>query len=81
MLNVEHSPNFLSVVAKIKNAGEKERIRKLIKKIIEVPEIGKPMRYSRQGTREVYAGSFRLSYSYVKKEDKLIFLDLYRKGG
>ena len=43
------------------------------------PEIGKPMRYSRKGTREVYAGSFRLSYAYIPEESRIIFLDLYHK--
>jgi len=43
------------------------------------PELGKPMRYSRKGTREVYISPFRLSYFYLKEEDKLIILDLYHK--
>ena len=37
------------------------------------------MRYVRKGTREVYAGSFRISYAYIKEEAKLIFLDVYHK--
>ena len=48
-----------------------------ILKIINSPEIGKPMRYSRKGTREVYVLHFRLSYYYL--DDKIIFLDLYHK--
>jgi mRNA-degrading endonuclease RelE of RelBE toxin-antitoxin system len=49
------------------------------KKILENPEIGKPMRYIRKGTKELYIGSFRLSYAYLKDENKIIFLDLYHK--
>ena len=37
------------------------------------------MRFARKGTREVYVGSFRLSYAYLKEEGKIIFLDLYHK--
>nr|AAU82856.1 hypothetical protein GZ1D1_43 [uncultured archaeon GZfos1D1] len=37
------------------------------------------MKYARKGTRELYVGSFRLSYAYLKDEDKIIFLDLYHK--
>jgi len=37
------------------------------------------MRYARKGTREVYAGSFRLSYAYIPEESRIIFLDLYHK--
>ncbi len=78
MLTIERSSKFISFLRKI-NRGEKERILKLISKIIENPELGKPMQYARKGTREVYAGSFRLSYSYVQKGNTLIFLDIYHK--
>ena len=57
----------------------RERIIKLIKKIIENPEIGKSMRYARKGTRELYIKPFRLSYAYHKTEDKITLLDLYHK--
>ncbi len=79
MLTIDHSPHFLSLIAKIRNNDDKEKIKKQIKKIIENPEIGKPMRYTRKGTREVYTGSFRLSYAYLKEENKILFLDLYHK--
>ncbi|MEK6969123.1 MAG: type II toxin-antitoxin system RelE/ParE family toxin [Nanoarchaeota archaeon] len=78
MLVIDYAPTFFSLLRKVKNKAEEERIKKQIKKIIENPEVGKPMRYARKGTREVYIGSFRLSYAYLK-EDKLIFLDLYHK--
>ncbi|MBU0460232.1 MAG: type II toxin-antitoxin system RelE/ParE family toxin [Nanoarchaeota archaeon] len=79
MLTIERSPHFLSLLCKIKNKADQDRIKKQIRKIIENPETGKPMRYTRKGTREVYVGSFRLSYAYLKEENKLIFLDLYHK--
>lgn len=79
MLTIEHSPQFLSIICKIKNKADQDRIKKQICKIIESPETGKPMRYTRKGTREVYVGSFRLSYAYIKEENKLVFLDLYHK--
>ncbi len=79
MLAIDHSDNFISIINKIKNKADQERVKKQIKKIIENPEIGKPMRYARKGTREVYIGSFRLSYAYIKEENKLIFLGLYHK--
>ena len=59
-----------------------DRIDKLVKqirKIIENPEIEKPMMYSRKGTIEVYVPPFRLSYAYLKDEGKIVFLDLYHK--
>lgn len=57
----------------------KEQVDKLLKKIIEDPETGKPMKFGRKGTREVYVGPFRLSYAYVSQEDILYLLDLYHK--
>lgn len=79
MVTVDYSNQFISLLKKIKNAADKERIKKHIHKIIEHPETGKPMRYARTGTREVYIGSFRLSYAYLREENKIIFLDLYHK--
>jgi len=79
MLNIEHSSQFLSFLCKIKNKADQDRIKKQIRKIIENPEIGKPMRFARKGTREIYLGSFRLSYAYLQEENKLIFLDIYHK--
>ena len=76
---VEDSPNFLGIISKIKDKAMQDRVKKLIKKIIENPEMGKPMRYNRKDTREVYVGSYRLSYVYLKEENKIIFLDLYHK--
>ena len=48
-------------------------------KIIINPEVGKPMRNVRRGTRELYIKPFRLSYLYIQSEDKIILLDLYHK--
>ncbi|KAF5431588.1 mRNA-degrading endonuclease RelE, toxin component of the RelBE toxin-antitoxin system [Candidatus Methanophagaceae archaeon] len=79
MLAVEHKHNFLKKTHRINDKSVKERVKNQIKKIIENPEIGKPMRYARKGTRELYIGSFRLSYAYLKSENKIIFLDLYHK--
>ncbi len=42
----------------------KEKIRKQIKKIIENPEIGKPLRYNLKGERTIYVKPFRLIYSF-----------------
>ena len=72
-------PNFERKFSKIKNSALKEKIIKQFYKIRENPEIGKPMRNIRKSTREVYVAPFRLSYLYLKEENKIIFLDLYHK--
>ena len=80
MLTIEYSDNILKTINKIKNNVIKEQVKKQIKKILENPEIGKPMRYARKGARELYIGSFRLAYVYLKNEHKIILLDLYHKN-
>ena len=79
MVNVEYGDYFLKLFQKIKNADLKEKVKKQIAKIVENPQIGKPMMHNRKGTREVYIPPFRLSYIYLKEENKIIFLDLYHK--
>ena len=79
MLEVEHKPNFLKKIHKIKDTSVREQVKNQIKKILENPEIGKPMKYARKGTRELYMGSFRLSHAYSEDENKIIFLDIYHK--
>ena len=79
MVRVIFDEKFQRVISKIKDSSAQNSIKNKIAKIIENPEIGKPMQYSRKGTREVYAGSFRLSYRYSKDEDLVEFLEFYHK--
>ena len=79
MLNIDYSPDFFKKIEKIKDNGLKERVKKQIAKIINFPEVGKPMMYARKGTREVYIPPFRLAYIYIKDENKLVFFDFYHK--
>jgi len=78
MVKYTYAPKFQKTFKKLDNSL-KIQIKKLVNKIIENPEIGKSMKYNRKGTREVYAGSFRLSYSYDNDADELIFLTIYHK--
>jgi mRNA-degrading endonuclease RelE of RelBE toxin-antitoxin system len=75
---VIRAPKFVQQIKKI-DKSQLERIKKLINKIMNAPEIGKPMRFDRKGTREVYVGSFRLSYFYDKEQDILYLLEIYHK--
>jgi mRNA-degrading endonuclease RelE of RelBE toxin-antitoxin system len=80
MLNIEYKENLLKKISKIKDKSDKEKIKKQIRKIVENPEIGKPMRYTRKGTRELYIGSYRIAYSYIKNQNTIIILDFYHKN-
>jgi len=86
-LKIKREEKFEKIFKKLDNSY-KTKVSKQIKKIIENPEIGKPMRHGRKGTREVYVSPYGLSYSFFISDDeddrcknvyKLIFLDLYHK--
>jgi mRNA-degrading endonuclease RelE of RelBE toxin-antitoxin system len=55
------------------------KVEKLVAKIMNDPEVGKPMRFERKETRELRVPPFRLNYIYDKARDILIFLDVYHK--
>ncbi len=77
-MRVKETDSFKRVKSKL-DKSYLEKVEKAISKIIQNPEIGKPMKHNRKGTREVYVKPFRLSYSYNFNEDFLIFLDFYHK--
>lgn len=79
MVEVFYDEKFERFFNKFKDASFRDQIKKLIRKIIENPEIGKPMKFERKGTREVYAGSYHLAYAFLKEENKLVFLEIYHK--
>ncbi len=79
MVEVIFDDDFQRRVSKIKDQEVQKNIKNKIKKVVEDPEIGKPMRNVRKGTREVYVGSFRLAYTYHKEKDIVEFLEFYPK--
>jgi len=79
MVKVEYDDKFIRAISKIKDVSVKNSVKNKISKIIYNPEIGKPMRNVRKGTREVYVGSFRLSYKYYPEKDLIEILELYHK--
>lgn len=79
MVRTAFHPFFRKLFSKIKDRSLKEKIAKYFVKIKNNPEIGKPMSHKRKGTREVYINPYRLSYSFIKEENKIVFLDLYHK--
>jgi len=69
--------DFKKDFKKIKDNSVKEKIIKQVARIKDNPEIGKPMKYSRKGTRELYIPPFRLSYKL--EENTVYILALYHK--
>lgn len=79
MVEIRFDKKFANIFSKIKDNLFKTKIIKQVKKISENPEIGKPMKHNRRGTRELYLKPFRLSYFYLVKENIVYILDLYHK--
>jgi mRNA-degrading endonuclease RelE of RelBE toxin-antitoxin system len=79
MVEIRFDKKFTVIFSKLKDELIRTKIKKQIKKISKNPEIGKPMRNVRKGTREVYISPFRLAYSYNKEENIIYVLDLYHK--
>lgn len=79
MVDLIFHPSFKKAFLKIKDKALKEKIFKQFAKLGDNPEIGKPMRYTRKGTREIRIPPFRLSYLYLGARDEIILLDIYHK--
>ncbi len=79
MVEIRFDKKFTNIFSKIKDALFRTKIIKQVKKISENPEIGKPMRNIRKGTREISIKPFRLSYSYFPEKEIVYILDLYHK--
>ena len=79
MVEVIFDTVFKKDFKKIKDRLLKDKVIKQVSKIRDSPEIGKPMRYDRKGTRELYIPPLRLSYKV--EGDTIYILALYHKDG
>ena len=79
MVEAIFTQEFKSLFSKVKDTLTREKIIKQIAKIKENPEVGKPMRNLRKGTRELHISPFRLSYEYFKDKNLIYILDFYHK--
>ena len=79
MVEICFDKKFTIIFSKLKDISLKQKITKQIKKISDNPEVGKPMRNLRKGTRELYIKPFRLSYNYDVNKNVIFILDLYHK--
>ncbi|MFT4326648.1 MAG: type II toxin-antitoxin system RelE family toxin [Candidatus Woesearchaeota archaeon] len=80
MVNITFDESFKKTIVKLQKTPLSEKIKKQISKIVHDPTCGKPMRYGRKGTRELYIKPFRISYVYNQKNSHIIFLEIYHKN-
>ena len=69
MVEVIYTNKFEKELKK-SDASIKEKALKQIKKIIENPETGKPLRYNLKGERTIYVKPFRIIYTFF---DNIIY--------
>ena len=72
MVKVTFSDIFEKDFRKIKNVAIKENVKKQIRKLLDNPEIGKPLRYNLRGERTLYIKPYRLIYAL--KSDEILLL-------
>ena len=61
-MKIFYTEEFEKDIKGIKEESEKVRLKKTIEKIIQNPEIGKPLRYKLAGLRSVRISSSRIIY-------------------
>ena len=79
MVVIEYTNGFKKSFKKIKDENFSNKLKLQIKKIVNNPLMGKPMRFNRKGTRELYVSPYRISYAYFEKEERIVFLSIYHK--
>ena len=76
--NVIYTEKFERNVKSIKDGAMKQRVKNTIEKIIENPEIGKPLRFDLKGERTVYIKPYRLIYAV--ENENVTFLRFMHRG-
>ena len=78
-MKVIYTEEFKRDVRKVKDKKIQDRIKKMVKKIKDNPEVGKPLRYDLFGLRSIQIPPFRILYEI--SEDLIILHKFeHRKG-
>ena len=81
MAEIKHiirTKKFEKEVKSVKNPDWKEKIKNNIVKVIEKPDIGKPLRYELHGEKSIRIGPYRMIYS-VEKDTLFLLRFEHRK--
>ncbi len=77
MVKITSSKRFINDIKKL-DSFKREKLEKQIRKIIENPQVGKPLRYMR-GERVLYIKPFRLIYA-IRKDGIILLKFEHRKS-
>lgn len=77
MVKIIPSKAFIKNVKRL-DSFNREKLEKQIRKIVENPQVGKPLKYTR-GERSLYIKPFRLIYA-IRKEEIILLKFEHRKS-
>jgi len=78
-MKVIYTEEFKRDARKVKDKKIQNRIKKIIKKIKDNPEVGKPLRYDLFGLRSIKIPPFRILYE-IRKDLIILHKFEHRKG-
>jgi len=77
MVKITFTEGFEKEFKKVKDKTLKKRVAKQVKKIVENPSVGKPLRYGFKNERTLYIKPFRLIYAV--NENEIILLRFHHR--
>lgn len=77
MVKITPSKEFIKDIKRL-NSFNREKLEKQIRKIVENPNVGKPLKYTR-GEKSLYVKPFRLIYA-IRKDEIILLKFEHRKS-
>ena len=70
-MHIVYTHEFRREIKKVRDKAMQGKVKKIVQKIIDNPEVGKPLRYELEGLRSVRVPPFRILYEHTG--DSIIF--------
>ncbi len=70
-MHISYTYEFRRGIKKVRDKAMQIKVKKIVQKIIDNPDVGKPLRYELAGLRSVRVPPFRILYEL--SGDRLIF--------
>ncbi|MEI6842317.1 MAG: type II toxin-antitoxin system RelE/ParE family toxin, partial [Methanomicrobiales archaeon] len=61
-MHIVYTHEFRRGIKKVRDKAMQGKVKKIVQKIIDNPEVGKPLRYELEGLRSVRVPPFRILY-------------------
>jgi mRNA-degrading endonuclease RelE of RelBE toxin-antitoxin system len=64
-MHIVYTHEFRREIKKVRDKAMQGKVKKIVQKIIDNPEVGKPLRYELEGLRSVRVPPFRILYEHT----------------